>query len=77
MSDTFDHEGDAWNDFYSREDGGASCSHTARAAPTCTRCGKTGLNWQHDGDSWVLHEGKFKVHRCPVATSLDDFEDLT
>jgi hypothetical protein len=41
---------------------------------TCKRCGKTGLNWQHDGDGWVLHEGKFKIHHCDNSALADDFE---
>jgi hypothetical protein len=48
--------------------------------PACKRCGKTGLNWQHDGDAWVLMEGKYKVHKCDQkaahADAADDFDVL-
>lgn len=47
-----------------------------REPPTCKRCGKTGLTWVHDGDGWVLCEGKFKVHKCDFKSIADDFEVL-
>lgn len=47
-----------------------------REAPTCNRCGTPGLNWQHDGDRWVLHEGRHRVHKCPTTNPADDFEVL-
>jgi hypothetical protein len=46
----------------------------------CKYCGKTGLNWQHDGDAWVLMEGKYRVHVCNEVAAqqntMDDFEAL-
>jgi hypothetical protein len=41
---------------------------------TCKRCGKPDLNWQHDGETWVLMEGKYKVHKC--AGVEDDFDAI-
>jgi hypothetical protein len=44
----------------------------------CKHCGKTRLNWQHDGDRWMLMEGGYKVHKCDakaVARNVaDDFD---
>lgn len=90
MSDTFDHEGDAWdslndNDDNDDNDEGYAGGNVKRrrftggyvhsSAPSCKRCGKTGLNWQHDGERWVLHEGARKVHRCQSTNAIeDDFE---
>lgn len=62
------------NYFDDHEDDG---DQEPRTPPTCKRCGKTGLNWQHDGDTWVLHEGKYKVHQCDNARFVDDFEDVS
>lgn len=47
----------------------------------CKRCGKGGLQWEHDGDGWVLIDAKGKVHKCDEkhlhrAVSAD-FEDVS
>lgn len=43
---------------------------------TCSRCGKTGLHWDDDGDgNWVLMETAVRVHRCNMQkAALGDFE---
>lgn len=41
---------------------------------TCKHCGKTDLNWQHDGERWVLMDGKYKVHKCAVVD--DNFDAI-
>lgn len=62
MSDTFDHEADAWDGW---EDGGAEDDD--RYAPwvkTCRHCYTTGLLWgQHQG-RWRLYDGN-ELHVCP------------
>jgi len=40
----------------------------------CKRCGKTDLNWQHDGEGWVLMDGRYKVHKCALVD--DDFNEI-
>ncbi len=46
----------------------------------CRLCGKQGLVWEHDGDTWVLMEQHHRIHRCDdkalLEAALDDFEDL-
>lgn len=65
MSDTFDHEGDAWDsmeDYYNDGDG-----PRYRESPSCKRCGEKGLSWRETPYGWRL----FKVgqrHVCVDAT---------
>ena len=72
MSDTFDHEGDAWNSLGSFIDDdddylndGAGPRY--RESPSCKRCGEKGLSWRETPYGWRL----FKVgqrHVCVDAT---------
>lgn len=47
---------------------------------TCKYCGKEDLEWEHDGDVWVLMEPHCRVHKCDEKAlrkaALDDFEGL-
>jgi hypothetical protein len=57
MSDTFDHEGDAWDSLLFGEDDGywSGQSFYARAV-TCRNCGTTGLQWSAGDGSWYLYK---------------------
>jgi hypothetical protein len=76
MSDTFDHEGDAWDSLLFGEDDGywSGQSFYARAV-TCRNCGTTGLQWSAGDGSWYLYKPGTGRHVC-LARVLGDFEDL-
>lgn len=69
----------AMNDYYERhgEDIDDELEPTIRE---CKFCGKDGLQWEHDGDRWVLMDSKYRVHKCDPkkanAAAADDFEVL-
>ncbi len=71
MGDFIDHDLDWGED---DEDG----FDAFRSAPTCKRCGKTGLVWYDVGGVWKLFENKglrLVPHACPPKDHSDAFED--
>lgn len=82
MSDTFDHEGDAWASLDDdRDDDRAEYAYFARrrrpyfnAGVRCNRCGAS-CTWGMLQGKWrLVQHGSF--HQCGSA-QLDEFEDLT
>ena len=85
MSDTFDHEWDAWESrftdgFYSDDDDYSPYGRSAN--PTCNRCGSTAVYWsQNENGDWRLYEegkriqpgNRKMLHSCSQAEP-DDFE---
>lgn len=83
MSDTFDHEGDAWDSLNDLEDQDGSWfgypvqSLMPRAAPTCKRCGMRDLKWRWMDCGWRLYENerveynRLKEHNCSLAKDSD------
>lgn len=70
MSDTFDHEGDAWdslNDGYYDEPGHY---FTPRPPPKCRACGTT-CYWVQENGRWQLNE-RGQRHICPP--KIDNLE---
>lgn len=63
MSDTFNHEADAWDSLLFNEE----CEYPEGFIPhekTCRHCGKSGLTWvMHDG-KWRLAEQPNGLHVC-------------
>jgi hypothetical protein len=74
MSDTFDHEADAWDSLLFGQDAdGEYISWDSRnahrivvSAPepkTCNHCGQSGLRWQQVNGFWRLYQGRSE-HIC-------------
>lgn len=69
MSDTFDHEGDAWDSLDDERDDGSDYpnrrarDYIPRPPPRCHRCGAI-CYWIQTNGKWVLHAGG-KPHVCP------------
>jgi len=71
VSDTFDHEGDAWAQFDDWVTGGCTdepgpyrYAPTVSKQKTCRECGKAGLRWGNvKGGRWRLFEGGIE-HVC-------------
>lgn len=77
MSDTFDHEGDAWDSRMSCEDDDYDYVPGGRRIIECSRCGKGGLHWDSYGDRYVLVDSRHMIHKCPATQgTADDFEAL-
>ncbi len=76
MSDTFDHEGDAWAslDWCDGEDD--SPGWGLRRQPRCYRCAAV-CTWHHTGVHWRLMGPDGKLHSCSKPASADDFEDVS
>ena len=84
MSDTFDHEGDAWHSYESGREideptyFGRCSDHTT----WCKHCYMPGLKWRLADTGWRLFENRrdehnAKIeHNCRATSSLDDFEVL-
>jgi len=72
MSDTFDHEADAWcsRDYDEEDEVGGRTWARRSAIVRCNRCRSMGVWWSETDKGWVLMEGS-KVHSCPV--DLGDF----
>ena len=80
MSDTFDHEGDAWasldwtgegNDPYGGGYGMPRRSGNAQyRRPLCREC-KTTCDWHHTGERWVLFSNG-KPHKCDISNQFED-----
>lgn len=78
MSDTFDHEGDAWSsldyeDSFDEFNGGAG-AYIPSANKVCRRCGATGLRWCATGKGYRLFNLQWNQHVCDNAASPDEFE---
>ena len=59
MSDTFDHEGNAWDSYR------AFSSHDPPLIPkTCKHCGTNYLYWNKTKDGWRLAYSTGKIHEC-------------
>lgn len=78
MSDTFDHEGDAWDSLNDEadSDGYWGVYRPSRSSEprrtTCDRCGATDVRWRQQTGKWVLFSLQAGVvHTCPI---VDDFE---
>lgn len=78
MSDTFDHEGDAWES-YDRdfEEGfryGYYRPHRNNniqyRRPICREC-KTTCDWHNTGERWVLFQHG-APHRCDISNQFED-----
>lgn len=71
MSDTFDHEGDAWDDaLFGRTadgDGDGGLFIRGRHLPRCRKCHSEDVRWRQQGGRWVLFSSQPGVeHRCPT-----------
>lgn len=82
MSDTFDHEGDAWDSYEFRDHDDHYCSRArAPALPRCRRCGAQCKWLTNDAGKWQLFEqargehNRNVPHQCNP-TTLDDFDAL-
>ena len=87
MSDTFDHEGDAWSDFdrdFDRdfEEGFRYGYYSIRTSskpqyrrPICREC-KTTCDWHHTGERWLLFANG-KPHKCDISNQFEDCDDAT
>lgn len=69
MSDTFDHEADAWDSLNDEDDD----RHPYPSRPVrCNRCGSTDVRWRQQGGRWVLFSLQpGKEHVCPVKDEFD------
>ena len=45
-----------------------------RSNVECKRCGKNGLHWEEDDDTWRLFYGRYRLHVCDPRRALRDFE---
>lgn len=78
MSDTFDHEGDAWSSldyedsFDEFHDGPGS--YFLMTNKVCRRCRASGLRWGATREGWRLFNSHWKQHICDNAASPDEFE---
>jgi hypothetical protein len=68
MSDTFDHEADAWDSLNDEDDerswGGQ------RRITRCNRYGSTSVRWRQQGGKWVLFSLQpGVVHTCQIDPS--------
>lgn len=59
MSDTFDHEGDAWDSLMWDD----TPTNWAPKPKTCKHCGERGLYWKQTPQGWRLAK-KGEVHNC-------------
>jgi len=64
MSDTFDHEGDAWDQVFNEMPDDPSLG------PRCKFCGRTGLSWKQDAGKWRLYAYGGYLHNCEEYTAL-------
>ena len=76
MSDTFNHEADAWesldNDAFDEDEPGPW-----RRGTVCRRCGSTDVRWRQQGGHWVLFSlTPGVVHRCPRDTAESEFKNV-
>lgn len=75
MSDTFNHEADAWGSLNDDHDDDGS---PRSSRPRCKFCGSTSVAWVHTGVRWRLFDEDFKnPHSCPLRATPADFDDLT
>jgi hypothetical protein len=83
MSDTFDHEGDAWSslgDPFGHFDEYPGGGGLHASPPRCKFCGSRFVYWQHTGVRWRLYEAAGTgptPHVCQRTASLDDFDDIS
>lgn len=72
MSDTFDHEADAWEDRIGREEHGDDPD--PRDPVTCKFCGADDVEWIHTGVRWRLFDSEaMRPHVCRNDCTADDF----
>lgn len=75
MSDTFDHEGDAWGSLDDYLNDGDGPSWRSNGWTTCRHCRKS-VKWTHTAGGWRLTDGKDTLHNCLVKPArADEFED--
>ena len=87
MSDTFDHEMDAWDQLIEMEMNGqldedpfSRSGFPGKGPKTCQYCGRQGLHWKHIPElesrycsGWKLHTPKGKLHICYHKINLKGF----
>lgn len=79
MSDTFNHEADAWDSlsFFDADDHSESmCQHSGNPYyKQCKRCGAAGLRWGNNGNGYRLFDSRGMLHTCVGGVaSPDEFE---
>ena len=73
MSDTFDHEFDAFMQLL--EDDMQDEYYTPGSKKIkCKRCGMNNLMWLQINDNYVLHHRDATVHRCVDHTGLEEWK---
>lgn len=77
MSDTFNHEGDAYDSLeHDDEYPGGGGLHAS--PPKCRFCGSREVYWIHTGVRWRLFNTTASgPHVCKRTASLDDFDDIS
>ena len=83
MSDTFDHEGDAWGSLDDESDDDYYSPYGKSASPKCKHCGSTNVYWSEVSGYWRLYEegkriqpgNRKMLHSCSQA-ELDDFDEV-
>lgn len=62
MSDTFDHDAEAWDSLlFCDDDAGAHPQYR----PACRSCGQTAVTWRLTGAGWrLVSTGTGMLHRC-------------
>ena len=65
MSDTFDHEADAWDSLLFYDDEADDIPYRMRRKSiTCKYCSKTGFAWKQTPNGWRLVDMKGTIHSC-------------
>ena len=76
MSDTFDHEGDAWASLDDYLNDGAGPVFGFNGWTICRHCLKS-TKWKLTEGGWRLANSDGSTHNCLVkAASVDEFEDV-
>jgi len=67
MSDTFDHEGDAWDAAFAGELDDEENFRVGKYT-ACRRCGSTSVHWRRLKEGWRLHDSSGALHICNQVT---------